>query len=56
MDNIENNAIEPVITAEMLLVNAAREGDVGAFESLVRQYERSVFRIAQHITHNREDA
>jgi RNA polymerase sigma-70 factor (ECF subfamily) len=40
----------------MQLVNAARGGDIEAFERLVRQYDRNVFRIAQHITHNREDA
>ncbi len=27
-----------------------------AFEKLVKQYDRQVFRIAQHITQNREDA
>ena len=27
-----------------------------AFEGLVRRYDRNVFRIAQHITQNREDA
>ena len=56
METIENNATEATVSAEMQLVNAAREGDVSAFEALVRQYDRNVFRIAQHITHNREDA
>ncbi|TCK75827.1 RNA polymerase RpoE-like sigma-24 subunit [Acidipila rosea] len=41
---------------DVLLVNRAREGDVQAFEKLVKQYDRQVFRIAQHITQNREDA
>ncbi len=41
---------------ELVLVNAARGGDIGAFEQLVRRYDRNVFRIAQHITQNREDA
>lgn len=41
---------------DIALVNRAREGDVGAFEQLVKQYDRQVFRIAQHITQNREDA
>src|ERR1700691_474606 len=44
------------IHPDMLLVNRAREGDVQAFEQLVKQYDRQVFRIAQHITQNREDA
>jgi RNA polymerase sigma-70 factor, ECF subfamily len=48
---------EPVpMTEETVLVNAAKAGDVGAFEELVRRYDRNVFRIAQHITQNREDA
>jgi RNA polymerase sigma-70 factor, ECF subfamily len=43
-------------TDEMALVRAAKQGDVGAFEELVRRYDRNVFRIANHITHNAEDA
>lgn len=42
--------------AELKLVEAARAGDLAAFEQLVRKYDRNVFRIAQHITQNREDA
>ncbi len=49
------NEPEP-ITAEMALVDRAKSGDVGAFEELVKRYDRNVFRIAQHITQNREDA
>ncbi len=41
---------------ELVLVQAAKAGDIGAFEELVRRYDRNVFRIAQHITQNREDA
>src|ERR1700682_721071 len=41
---------------DILLVNRARQGDVQAFEQLVKQYDRQIFRIAQHITQNREDA
>jgi RNA polymerase sigma-70 factor (ECF subfamily) len=41
---------------ELALVQAAKSGDLGAFEQLVKLYDRNVFRIAQHITHNREDA
>jgi RNA polymerase sigma-70 factor, ECF subfamily len=54
------NAIQPrvgePVTDEQLLVQAAKRGDVRAFEDLVRRYDRNVFRIAQHITQNREDA
>jgi len=41
---------------ELALVQAAQNGDVGAFEELIRRYDRNVFRIANHITQNREDA
>src|SRR5690348_15677588 len=54
MEAIESKVGEP--TDESVLVDAARKGDIGAFESLVKRYDRNVFRIAQHITQNREDA
>ena len=41
---------------DVALVERVRGGDVSAFDELVRKYERQVFRIAQHITQNREDA
>ena len=43
-------------TDELALVRAAKAGELGAFEELVRRYDRNVFRIANHITHNTEDA
>jgi RNA polymerase sigma-70 factor (ECF subfamily) len=43
-------------TDELALVRSAKQGDVSAFEELVRRYDRNVFRIANHITHNAEDA
>ena len=52
-------AIEKVnepVSDELVLVRAAKAGDISAFEQLVRRYDRNVFRIAQHITQNREDA
>lgn len=55
MEAIESKVGEPA-SDEHVLVDAARAGDVGAFEKLVRRYDRNVFRIAQHITQNREDA
>jgi RNA polymerase sigma-70 factor (ECF subfamily) len=41
---------------ETTLVARAREGDAGAFSELVRRYEGKIFRLAQHVTQNREDA
>ncbi len=34
----------------------ARKGDAQAFNDLIRRYESKIFRLAQHITQNREDA
>jgi RNA polymerase sigma-70 factor (ECF subfamily) len=41
---------------EAVLLTQAREGDTHAFGQLVRRYENKIFRLAQHITQNREDA
>jgi RNA polymerase sigma-70 factor, ECF subfamily len=41
---------------EPILVAAAKAGDISAFETLVGRYERKIFRLAQNITQNREDA
>ena len=41
---------------EATLVAQARDGDTTAFGELVRRYEGKIFRLAQHVTQNREDA
>jgi RNA polymerase sigma-70 factor, ECF subfamily len=38
------------------LVHASKNGDVAAFEQLVKRYDSKLLRIAQSITHNREDS
>jgi len=43
-------------TDETTLVALSREGDTVAFGELVRRYEGKIFRLAQHVTQNREDA
>ncbi len=48
--------MDETVSDELKLVRAAKAGDLSAFEQLVRRYDRNVFRIAQHITQNREDA
>src|SRR6201984_2555589 len=55
MGAIQNKVVGPV-SEELTLLQAAKRGDDSAFEELVRRYDRNVFRIAQHITQNREDA
>jgi RNA polymerase sigma-70 factor (ECF subfamily) len=60
MSTIQTQGTEEVqpeeVHPDVALVNRAREGDTAAYEKLVRQYDRQIFRIAQHITQNREDA
>jgi RNA polymerase sigma-70 factor (ECF subfamily) len=55
METIQNKAGDEV-SSELALVQAAKKGDLEAFSELVKRYDRNVFRIAQHITHNEEDA
>jgi len=45
-----------VFDADLPLVNASRTGDVSAFEELVKKYDRKLYRVAQGLTHNHEDA
>ncbi len=49
-------AVTTVASDDLDLVHASKNGDVAAFEQLVKRYDRKLFRIAQHITHNREDS
>ena len=56
MATIQSNVKDEAATQELALVEAAKAGDVQAFEQLIKRYDRNVFRIAQHITQNREDA
>lgn len=56
MGTIQTNVTTGDTSEELALVQAAKGGDIAAFEQLVKKYDRNVFRIAQHITQNREDA
>jgi len=49
-------AVSTVASDDLELVHASKEGDVSAFEQLVWRYDRKLLRIAQHVTHNREDS
>ncbi|GMW02313.1 MAG: DNA-directed RNA polymerase sigma-70 factor [Candidatus Hydrogenedentota bacterium] len=42
--------------ADVDLVQAARAGDFGAFEALVRRYRNDVYGLAYHFVRNREEA
>src|ERR1022692_1160687 len=49
-------AVSTVASDDLELVHASKNGDVAAFEELVKRHDRKLLRIAQHITHNREDS
>jgi len=55
MAAIQSTATEE-IHPDVALVERAKAGDEAAFEQLIRQYDRQIFRIARHITQNKEDA
>jgi len=44
------------VSGDMDLVHASKNGDAAAFEQLVKRYDRKLLRIAQSVTHNREDS
>ncbi|MGA8212532.1 MAG: sigma-70 family RNA polymerase sigma factor [Candidatus Sulfotelmatobacter sp.] len=49
-------AVREAASDDLDLVHASKDGDVTAFEQLVKRYDRKLLRIAQSITHNREDS
>jgi RNA polymerase sigma-70 factor (ECF subfamily) len=48
--------VRAVASDDLDLVHASKNGDVAAFEQLVKKYDRKLLRIAQSVTHNREDS
>jgi RNA polymerase sigma-70 factor (ECF subfamily) len=48
--------VSGVASDDLDLVHATTNGDVAAFEQLVKRYDRKLLRIAQSITHNRENS
>jgi RNA polymerase sigma-70 factor (ECF subfamily) len=49
-------AVREAACDDLDLVHATKNGEVAAFEQLVKRYDRKLLRIAQSITHNREDS
>ena len=54
--NLAQFVKSPGFRGDLDIVRATQGGDVSAFEELVERYDRKLFRIAEHITHNREDS
>ncbi|MDQ6676757.1 MAG: sigma-70 family RNA polymerase sigma factor [Acidobacteriota bacterium] len=44
------------VSDEAELIAEAKKGNARAFSDLLERYERKIFRLAQHITQNKEDA
>jgi RNA polymerase sigma-70 factor (ECF subfamily) len=49
-------AVDAVASDDLALLHASKNGDVAAFEQLVKRYDRKLLRIAQSVTRNREDS
>ena len=49
-------AATAVASDDLDLVHASKNGDVAAFEQLVKRYDSKLLRIAQSVTHNKEDS
>jgi RNA polymerase sigma-70 factor (ECF subfamily) len=46
----------PTRVDDTALIRAAQQGNAGAFEQLVQQYDRAVLRLAVHLTGSQDDA
>src|ERR1700720_4740440 len=55
-DTAQFEAVRTRTNDDLDLVHASKNGDVAAFEQLVKRYDRKLLRIAQSVTHNREDS
>lgn len=49
-------ASKPAATEEMELVKRARQGDMAAYDDLVRRYQERIYATIYHMTSNHEDA
>jgi RNA polymerase sigma factor RpoE len=52
----EKPAPAPAPTDEMVLVRRARQGDLDAYDELVRRYQERIYATVYHMTANHEDA
>jgi RNA polymerase sigma factor (sigma-70 family) len=55
-DNSPTVTSGPAAADEMLLVKQARQGDLGAYDELVRRYQERIYATVYHMTANHEDA
>jgi len=50
------NSAQFAASNDLDLVHASKNGNVAAFEQLVKRYDRRLLRISQTVTRNREDS
>ena len=50
------SSVQFAASNDLDLVHASKNGDVSAFEQLVKRYDRRLLRISQTVTRNREDS
>jgi RNA polymerase sigma-70 factor (ECF subfamily) len=49
-------AASPPQPDEAVLVKRARQGDLGAYDELIRRYQERIYATVYHMTSNHEDA
>ena len=52
----EETSSEPAPVEEMVLVKHARQGDLAAYDQLVKRYQERIYATVYHMTSNHEDA
>ena len=52
----EEPSSEPAPVEEMVLVKQARQGDLAAYDQLVKRYQERIYATIYHMTSNHEDA
>src|ERR1039457_6574046 len=55
-DRVVAAAPEPPVVEEQELVKRARQGDLSAYDDLVRRYQERIYATLYHMTSNHEDA
>jgi RNA polymerase sigma-70 factor (ECF subfamily) len=55
-EHLETPVAEPTPVEEMVLVNKARQGDLEAYDELVKRYQERIYATIYHMTSNHEDA
>jgi len=55
-ERVESRTTQPSPVDEMVLVRKARQGDLEAYDELVKRYQERIYATVYHMTSNHEDA